>query len=173
MYQSGNARCLRYCASALLIVGSAALSRGALGAPGGATDRAKATIAELEADPVERELIAPVIASAKQSLARAESEQTPDRAAILGDTALEWAEVARDLKRASQAEQASDRLEQEASAQETELARLRAAVEQAMARVGHARRALAELEGGAPSAGPPGARAPVPSTAPAPAPGPR
>src|SRR6187431_1780924 len=146
MYQSGNAHRLRYGASALLIVGSAALYRGALGAPGVPADRAKSIIAELEADPAERELVTPAVARARERLAQAEAEQAPDRAAILNDTALQWAEVARDLKRASLAEQASDRLEQEASALQTELARQRAAVEQAMARVGQARRAVQELQ---------------------------
>jgi hypothetical protein len=148
MYLTGNTRHLRFAASVLLVTGSAALYRSALGAPGGAAERAKGIIAELEAEPSARELAAPSVGRARESLARAEAASRPAHAAILEDTALEWAEVARDLKRASSAEQASDRLEQEASALQAELARLRAAVEQAMARVGQARHDVAELDRG-------------------------
>jgi hypothetical protein len=68
------------------------------------------------------------------------------RPAALEATALEWAELARDLKRTRDAEQSSDRLEQSLSAVQTELVRTRASVEQALARVGRARQELEELE---------------------------
>jgi hypothetical protein len=146
MYLSGNARVLRYAASVLIVTGGAALYRSAFAAPSGAGERAKSILTEVEAEPAGRELAAPGVAHARDRLARAEAASEPAHAAILQDTALEWAEVARDLKRAGLAEQASDRLEQEASALQTELASLRAAVEQAMARLGQARHDVAELE---------------------------
>jgi hypothetical protein len=133
-------------------------------------------IAELEASGAPRELVGPAVGLAKQALSQAEAAPSA-RAPRLEDTALEWAEVARDLVRASEAERASDALEQEASALATEIARVRAAVEQAMARVGRARQDLKELEattshapsaltkGGAaakPAAAPPKEGAPIP-----------
>lgn len=142
--------------------------RSALGAPESSAERASGILAELEAEPSGRELAAPAVGRARDSLARAEAANVPAHAAILQDTALEWAEVARDLKRASAAEQASDRLEQEASALQAELARLRAAVEQAMARVGQARHDVAELENGKGGGRPtPAPAAPSPNAAPA------
>jgi septal ring factor EnvC (AmiA/AmiB activator) len=108
-------------------------------------DRARALVAELEASGAAPELVGPAVGRAKQALSQAEAA-SPARAPGLEETALEWAEVARDLVRASEAERASDALEQEASSLATEIARLRAAVEQAMARVGRARQDLKELE---------------------------
>jgi hypothetical protein len=92
-----------------------------------------------------RELVAPAVGRAKQALSRAETA-APALAPGLEDAALEWAEVARDLVRASEAERASNALEQEASSLATEIARVRAAVEQAMARVGRARQDAKQLE---------------------------
>jgi len=123
----------------------AALQWNARAAPTGVADRARALIAELEANGATRELSGPSVSRAKQALSRAETVP-PARAAGLEETGLEWAEVARDLVRASEAERASDAMEQEASGLATEMARLRAAVEQAMARVGRARQDLKELE---------------------------
>ena len=151
----------------MVVVGSVALYRGAFAAATGSADRAKAVLAELDAEPSGQELTAPAVERARQSIARADAATVPAHAAILGDSALEWAEVARDLKRASLAEQASDHLEQEASVLETELARLHAAVEQALARVGQARHALAKADGGEPRPAPPAKPAPA-KAAPAP-----
>jgi hypothetical protein len=123
----------------------AALQWDVRAATGSVADRARSLIAELEASSGSRELVGPTIGRAKQALSRADAAP-PARAPGLEDMALEWAEVARDLVRASEAERASDALEQEASALATEIARVRAAVEQAMARVGRARQDLKELE---------------------------
>jgi hypothetical protein len=123
----------------------AALQWDVRAATAGVADRARSLIAELEASGAPRELVGPAVGRAKQALSQAEAAP-PARAPRLEDTALEWAEVARDLVRASEAERASDALEQEASALATEIARVRAAVEQAMARVGRARQDLKELE---------------------------
>jgi hypothetical protein len=120
-------------------------------APLGVAERTKALIAELEADASVRELVAPALQHSKEALSRASAESDAARTTLAEETALEWAEVARDLVRASSAETASDHLEQEASATQTEIARLRAAVEGAMARVGQARHELERLEGGSPS----------------------
>jgi len=137
-------------------------------AGGTLAEEARGLVHALEADAAVRELVGPTTARAKNALSRAEAAgASPERAALLEGTALEWAQVARDLKRATDAEQASDRLEQELSALQTENVRSRAAVEQAKARVGRARQELLELEAGAtkssavmPSAGTsaPGAR---------------
>lgn len=142
---------LRGCLTALGLVGAALWLHEPAGAAGGApAEEARGLIRELEADAAGRELISPATARAKDALSRAEAaESTPERAALLSAAALEWAQVARDLKRARDAEQASDRLEQELSALQTENVRSRAAVEQAKARVGRARQELLELEAGA------------------------
>jgi hypothetical protein len=123
----------------------AALQWDVRAATAGVADRARSLIAELEGSGAPRELVGPAVSRAKQALSQAEAAP-PARAPRLEDTALEWAEVARDLVRASAAERTSDALEQEASALATEIARVRAAVEQAMARVGRARQDLKELE---------------------------
>jgi hypothetical protein len=135
----------------------AALQWDVRAAAAGVADRARSLIAELEASGAARELVGPAVGRAKQALSQAEAA-SPARAPQLEDTALEWAEVARDLVRASEAERASDALEQEASALATEIARVRAAVEQAMARVGRARQDLKEVEP---------ATSPAPTTTPA------
>jgi hypothetical protein len=122
---------------------------GASAAPVGVAERANSLLVEIEADPSVRELAGPALAHSREALAQAAAENAPSRAAISEETALEWAEVARDLVRASAAEAASDRLEQDASALQTEIARLRAAVEGAMARLGQARHELDRLEGAA------------------------
>jgi ABC-type transporter Mla subunit MlaD len=129
----------------------AALQWDVRAAAAGVADRARSLIAELEASGAARELVGPAVGRAKQALSQAEAA-SPARAPQLEDTALEWAEVARDLVRASEAERASDALEQEASALATEIARVRAAVEQAMARVGRARQDLKEVEPATPAA---------------------
>jgi hypothetical protein len=134
---------------ALVVVLGVALRSGAGAAPVGVAERTSALIAEIEADPSVRELVAPALGHSREALSRAAAETAPARAALNEETALEWAEVARDLVRASAAEAASDRLEQEASAIQTEIARSRAAVEGAMARVGQARHELERLEGAA------------------------
>lgn len=124
-------------------------------AVGSVRDQARDLIAEVEADASGRELLAPAIRRGKQALTRAEDAATsPRHAPLLDAAALEWAEVARDLARTRAAEQASDRLEQDVSATQTEIVRSRAAVEQAMARVGRARQDLTELEAGSASPSP-------------------
>ncbi len=124
-------------------------------AVGTVRDQARGLIAEVEADASGRELVAPAVRRGKQALTRAEDAATsPRHAPLLDAAALEWAEVARDLARTRAAELASDRLEQDVSATQTEMVRSRAAVEQAMARVGRARQDLTELESGSTSSSP-------------------
>jgi hypothetical protein len=133
-----------------LIAGALWLHGQAVAAGGTPAEEARGLIGELEADSAVRELVSPATARAKDALSRAEAAgAAPERAALLEAVALEWAQVARDLRRATHAEQASDRLEQELSALQTENVRSRAAVEQAKARVGRARQELLELEAGA------------------------
>jgi hypothetical protein len=103
------------------------------------------------------ELVSRAVNQAHAILDQAAHNSLPDQRAALEGTALEWAETARDLKRARDAEQASDHLEQALSGLQTELVRTRASVEQALARVGRARQELLELErnkaAGSPAAG--------------------
>lgn len=115
-------------------------------AGGTLAEQARLLIDKSAEDATAADLIAPASARVSDALARAEAASAPEHAALLEAAALEWAQVARDLKRARDAEQASDRLEQEVSALQTEIVRSRAAVEQARARLGRARQELAELE---------------------------
>jgi len=131
--------------AALLVGVGGALHWDASAAPANPGDRAKALVLEVEADASARELTGPPTQKSKAASSRAEGS-APAAAALLDATALEWAEVARDLLRASAAERTSDRLEQDAAALEAEIARTRAAVEQTMARVGRARQDLEQLE---------------------------
>ena len=119
-------------------------------------DEARRILQAVEVDESARELVSRALNQAHSTLDQAAHEAAPDRRAALEAMALEWAETARDLKRAHDAEQASDRLEQALSGLQTELVRTRASVEQALARVGRARQELSELErnksaGGAPA----------------------
>jgi hypothetical protein len=143
---------LRGSSIALGLVSAAVWLHGqALAAGGTLAEEARGLMRELEVDATVQELVKPATARANDALSRAEAASaTPERAALLEAAALEWAQVARDLKRAKLAEQLSDRLEQELSALQTENVRSRAAVEQAKARVGRARQELLELEAGAP-----------------------
>ncbi|HEU4581052.1 MAG TPA: hypothetical protein VFS67_22495 [Polyangiaceae bacterium] len=119
---------------------------GVAGAAGAPADRARQILQAVEADESAHELVSRALNQAHSTLDQAAREAAPERRAALEATALEWAETARDLKRAGEAEQASDRLEQSLSALQTELVRTRASVEQALARVGRARQELSELE---------------------------
>lgn len=133
--------------SASIIAGCFALNWDAEAAATGVGEKAEALVAEVEANASARELVGPSVDRAKAALAKASSSgAAPGAASLLEEAALEWAEVARDLLRASAAERASDGLEQESSAIQTEIARVRSAVEQTMARVGRARQELKELE---------------------------
>jgi hypothetical protein len=107
---------------------------------------ARQILLAVEADESSHELVSRALNQAHSTLDQAAHEPAPDRRAALEAMALEWAETARDLKRARDAEQASDRLEQSLSTLQTELVRTRASVEQALARVGRARQELSELE---------------------------
>jgi chromosome segregation ATPase len=121
-------------------------------APSGSTlagapaDRVRQILQAVEADESAHELVSRALNQAHSTLDQAARDAAPERRAALEAMALEWAETARDLKRARDAEQASDRLEQSLSALQTELVRTRASVEQALARVGRARQELSELE---------------------------
>jgi len=137
-------------------VGAQAPSVASAPAASAPADEARRVLQAVEADESARELVSRAVNQAHSTLDQAAHEAAPDRRAALEAMALEWAETARDLKRAHDAEQASDRLEQALSGLQTELVRTRASVEQALARVGRARQELSELErnksaGGAPA----------------------
>lgn len=137
--------CLPLCAIGLAALPLAWSARAA----GGLADRARALLAQIEADPTAKDLVEPATSRAAAALTKSATEPQPARAELYEAAALEWAEVARDLRRAREAELASDQLERELSALHTELVRSRAAVEQAVGRVGRARQGLAELEAAA------------------------
>ena len=128
-------------------------------------EEARQILSAVEADATTRELTSRAVAQAHSALDRAQAsaEAGPQRE-LWDATALEWAEIARDLQRARAAEQASDRLEQSLSTLQTELVRTRASVEQGLARVGRARQELAELERnepGSPAGKTPAGKAPA------------
>jgi hypothetical protein len=135
------------CASALLgllTVWSSVRAQGTGSA--NPADRARQLLQAAEADESSKELVSRAVQNARSALEAAAKTSVSAQRAALEDTALEWAELARDLKRTRDAEQSSDRLEQSLSAVQTELVRTRASVEQALARVGRARQELDELE---------------------------
>ena len=109
-------------------------------------EEARNLLQAVEADEGARELVSRAVNQSHVTLDQAAHTAAPEQRSTLEGTALEWAEIARDLKRARDAEQASDRLEQSLSALQTELVRTRASVEQALARVGRARQELLDLE---------------------------
>ncbi len=156
-----TSRTLVLCASSLAVTLVAWSASGA----GALADRARALLAQIEADPVAKDLVEPATSRANAALGRAAAEPQPATAELYEGAALQWAEVARDLRRAREAELAADQLERELSALQTELVRSRAAVEQAVARVGRARQGLAELEAAAaeqPASKTPSKAAPAP-----------
>jgi hypothetical protein len=155
MYLERGARALRrrLVTLAVLVGVLAASYRRAGAAPLELAERARAIVGEVEADPAGRELAGPAAQNSRAAAAQAEAA-APAAAALLAATALEWAEVARDLLRAVTAERVSDGLEQDASGLDSEIARLRAAVEQTLARVGRARQDVQRLEQAGASARP-------------------
>lgn len=100
----------------------------------------------LEADRGAQAVTGAALDQARALLARAAGAPDAALAQAFQAAALQWAEVARDLRRARDAELAADGLERDVSSVQTELVRSRAAVEQAMARVGRSRQTLTELE---------------------------
>lgn len=148
--------CLPLCAVGL----GAVLLAWSARAAGGLADRARTLLAQIEADPGAKDIVESATSRSAAALSRAAGEPQPARAELYEAAALEWAEVARDLRRAREAELASDQLELELSALHTELVRSRAAVEQAVGRVGRARQGLAELEAAAAEQPAPGRAAP-------------
>lgn len=138
------------CASALLgwlTVWSSVRAQGTDGA-GSPAEQARQLLQAAEADESSRQLVSRAVQNARSALDAAAKNTVPAQRVALEATALEWAELARDLRRTRDAEQSSDRLEQSLSALQTELVRTRASVEQALARVGRARQELNELERG-------------------------
>lgn len=127
-------------------VPAASNPEGNVAAAKGPADEARRILQAVEADESAHELVSRAVNQAHATLDQSAQEAAPDRREALESLALEWAQTARDLKRARDAEQASDRLEQSLSTLQTELVRTRASVEQALARVGRARQELSELE---------------------------
>jgi hypothetical protein len=134
---------------------------------------ARRVLAALESGDAPSPVVKRAVDQAKQALERADAlgpESAPKYREVLQQTALDWAEVGRDLKRALAAEQASDALETELSKVQTDLVRTHAAVEQAMARLGRAREEIRTLQGSARAAAAPAPSVETPASEPAEAP---
>jgi hypothetical protein len=114
---------------------------------------ATAIAQELELDPVRAPITAAVVARAKEALERAtrlRGAGDEAHAKAADGLAREWAETARDLARAADAEaQASDSRRKAVDAQ-ARLVRARALVEEGIARVGRLRAQLDEASRAAP-----------------------
>lgn len=130
-------------AAGLLLLGAAPSAVRA--APGALAERTQELLAQLDTDADARAAGEPASRRARAALERA-AAAPPAQAALLEELAFQNAELARDLARASQAERRADELEREARGLATEIARLRAVVEQALARLGRARQELKVLE---------------------------
>lgn len=115
-------------------------------ASGDAKARAEALLSSLKPTASDKQLTAAPIASARAALQRAAdfemaAKQGPARAA--GATALELANLAKDILRASEVETAASKAEEDLKAARTELLRATALLEETEARRG---RAQAELQ---------------------------
>jgi hypothetical protein len=130
-------------ATALLV----AATGGAQGGDDHAT--AQALVAQLEHDAGHAAVTAEALANARAALERATrirmtGDETHAKAA--DGLALEWAQVARDLAKAADAEAAAAELRRKAVDAQEQLERTRALVEEGIARVGRLQAELAEAE---------------------------
>jgi hypothetical protein len=110
---------------------------------------AQALVTQLEHDSAHAAVTAEALANAKGALERATRiRMTGDEAhAKAADgLALEWAQVARDLAKASDAETTAAELRRKAVSAQEQLERTRALVEEGIARVGRLQAELAEAE---------------------------
>jgi hypothetical protein len=128
--------------------GSCALSAGVSSVAQGSDDHAVASalVLKLEQDASQASVIATSIAGAKQALERATKLRgagDEGHAKTADGLAREWAETARDLARAADAEAKASELRRKALDAQAKLERSRALVEEAIARAGRLR---AELE---------------------------
>jgi hypothetical protein len=127
------------------IVGLAAIAR----AEGDDHDATVAMVAELDRDAAHRALTAEPTEHARQALERAVrfralGDEAHARAA--DGAAREWAEMARDLVRAADAEAKSVELRRNAVDEQAQIERLRALVDEGIARIGRLRAELDEAE---------------------------
>jgi hypothetical protein len=127
------------------ILGSPATAR----AEGDDHDVTLATVKELERDAPHRPLTAEPMEHAKQALERAVRFRAlgDDAHARAADSAArEWAETARDLVRAADAESKAGALRHSAVDEQAQIERLRALVDEGIARIGRLRAELEEAE---------------------------
>jgi hypothetical protein len=125
-----------------LIVAPARLARG----EGGDPTATQALVQQLEQDAAHRSAIAETLARAREALERARKlRATGDEAhAKTADgLARDWAEVAREVARAADAEEKAAQIRRKALDEQGQLERTRALVEEGIARIGRLR---AELE---------------------------
>jgi hypothetical protein len=123
-------------------------------APPGDGAKAEQLIKQIEArtagDPKAAAVVAAPIATAKKSIERAHgalAASDPPHARMLWGLALSWAETARDLERASAAEQVAATTAKSANDAATKVERARALLEETQARRERAAAELAKLEG--------------------------
>jgi hypothetical protein len=134
------------------------LCAGAAAQPRSPRSEAEATLAQVQAQKEHASVAAEPVGRARRALERAESiRQAGDRerAPLLERAARQWAELARDLLRAIEAERAADEAEARLTDVETRTVRARALLEETMARRGRAQAQVEQLEAPpAPSATP-------------------
>jgi colicin import membrane protein len=136
----------------LVLVGLCSSAGVLAAAPALNGDKAKAILAELEPKVEAEPVLKTPIAAAKDALARASEARAPksgeasaERATELDAIGLEWAELGRDLSRATAAEREALQAERELTEIETQLVRARALLEETWARRGRAETALKKL----------------------------
>jgi hypothetical protein len=133
--------------AATLTVLMAALARPALGDDGSA---ARDLVQTLGADEAHAALLADPLGHAREALERAARlRESGDeaRAKAADGLAVEWAETARDLVRAADAEREAERLRHAATAKVAQVERARALVEADLAHVGRLRKEIADAAG--------------------------
>lgn len=122
----------------------------ATGAPASIRDRVEALLTSVSSEREQPE-IANAQREAKAALTRAEEARTHDSAErrataeVLEQTALEWAELSKDLAELAALQTKADHAEQEAQTYEAQLKREKAHLEETEARRGRARAAAESL----------------------------
>jgi len=137
-------------AAAGLATACLTLATAAAAQPSDAHGTATALVAQLEADS-HASLAADPIGQAKAALERATRMRTTGdevHARAADELALEWAQMARDLVKAVEAETTAAEARKKAVDAQAQLERTRAAVEEGIARVGRLKAELAEAEAG-------------------------
>jgi hypothetical protein len=134
-----------------LVVSAVVAAAGGAAADGGDRAAAQALVTQIEGDAAHKGVTADAIARAKDALergARLRSTGDEAHARAADGLALEWAETARDIARAVDAEAAATERRRKAVEAQAQLERTRALVEEGIARVGRLKAELKEAERG-------------------------